>query len=130
MARAKKNDAVPGRLRTPLGRVLGPFFVGGAASHLGGLALCGSGSASGFKVAPVPGECNPSESNSPHVPKKRTLRRRAPLLLAPIAGFRDPPDEVSLARAFVRKRLWVLPQWSYGQSRGLSAFTRARPHGR
>ena len=69
-----KNDAVPGRLRNPLCRVLGPFFVGGAASHLGGLALCGSGSASGFKVALPSGECKPAQSFYPHVPKKSTGR--------------------------------------------------------
>ena len=36
-----QNDAVPGRLRNPLGPARKPFSVGGAASHLSGLALYG-----------------------------------------------------------------------------------------
>jgi hypothetical protein len=32
-------DAVPGRLRNPLRLTRRPFSLGGAASHLGGLAL-------------------------------------------------------------------------------------------
>jgi hypothetical protein len=35
-----KSDAVPSRSRNQLGPVRGPFLVGGAASHLSGLALC------------------------------------------------------------------------------------------
>ncbi len=97
-----KNDAVPGRLRNPLGRALGPFFVGGAASHLGGLALCGSGSASGFKVARPRGECNPILSISPHVPQKtleQDLRMRAPRATRPLRGRPAGPSSRSCVRA-------------------------------
>ena len=65
-------DAVPGRFEEPFaGRPESLPMIGGAASHLGGLALCGSGSASGFKVARPPRERNPSASISPHVPQKK-----------------------------------------------------------
>ncbi len=49
--RLNEIDAVPGRLEEPFAdRPESLPTIGGAASHLGGLALCGSGSASSSKV--------------------------------------------------------------------------------
>jgi hypothetical protein len=59
------------------------------------------GSASGFKVARPFGNCNPSATKTPHVPKKTLLR--------------------SPETAHLRQRLPVLPQWMYGWRRPFSA---------
>jgi hypothetical protein len=42
VAGLNETDAVPGRLRNPSRLALWRSGLGGAASHLGGLALCGS----------------------------------------------------------------------------------------
>src|SRR5580693_3780230 len=53
VAGLKQVDAVPGRFEEPhAGRPGGVPTVGGAALHLSGLALCGSGSASSSNVRP------------------------------------------------------------------------------
>jgi hypothetical protein len=77
-------DAVPGRFEEPpAGRPESLPSIGGAASHLGGLALCGSGSASSSNVRFSSSSVKSVRALSPHIPKKafamtrrRLIRRR------------------------------------------------------
>src|ERR1700722_2426024 len=64
----KQVDAVPGRFEEPFAaRPEGLAKIGGAASHLGGLALCGSGSASSSNVRLLPSFVKGIFATSPHV---------------------------------------------------------------
>jgi hypothetical protein len=64
-------DAVPGRFEEPhAGRPESLPTIGGAASHLGGLALCGSGSASASNVRMSWSDVKRVRAFSPHIPKK------------------------------------------------------------
>jgi Zn-dependent protease len=68
--RFKQVDAVPGRFEEPFaGRPESLPEIGGAASHLSGLALCGSGSASSSNVRLPKTVVKGIFATSPHVPQ-------------------------------------------------------------
>jgi hypothetical protein len=64
-------DAVPGRFEEPAtSRPEGFPVAGGAALHLSGLALCGSGAASTSNVRLLRAAVKSSRAVPPHIPKK------------------------------------------------------------
>ena len=70
----KQVDAVPGRFEEPFaGRPGGSPAIGGAALHLSGLALCGSGSASSSNVRLSQSAVKGIFATSPHIPQNCSL---------------------------------------------------------
>jgi Zn-dependent protease len=97
----KQVDAVPGRFEEPFaGWPEGLPTIGGAASHLGGLALCGSGSASTFNVRLSASFVKGPGALSPHVPKKsdRFARQRDETHHADPSRSRETPREAACER--------------------------------
>jgi hypothetical protein len=68
-----KEDAVPGRLRNPPRLALRRIGLGGAASHLGGLALCGSVPRLGEHMHSLTTSARGSYRSIPHCAEKSNV---------------------------------------------------------
>ncbi len=83
-------DAVPGRFEEPFaGRPESLPMIGGAASHLSGLALCGSGSASSSNVRLSPVPVKSVFALYPHIPKKSVCLAHRRLIRRRLGGLRQ-----------------------------------------
>ena len=107
-ARFNESDAVPGPLRGT--RPSGPraFGLGGAASHLSGLALWRLGTASSSKVRLSRGDCKPYFRSSPHPPRKWLADTPKQARRHPKQARRHPKQA---SRHPLRRRLALVPQW-------------------
>ena len=105
--RRNESDAVPSRLRNPFRAGPKAFLrLGGAASHLSGLALCGSVPRLDSTYARAPGRCKPHGDATPHSPKKASRAG------SPGANRVRIGTSAALGQGALRRRLSVLPQWS------------------